>query len=148
MVPLIDAVLLAATAADLRLGRRASEAHGLAAFYLAFSLAYGHRMIAWADVRFKHRYAGGPAPVKKYGTEHTRQCWSDVVRTGVACLGVVAIVAGLTWYIGDQGRTEALATNYRWAVVIFGIELLAAISYTIWPRQQPQRDGLGGSEAA
>ncbi len=83
-VPLIDLALLIATAVHLRSGATATSAHGLAAVYIGFSIAYGHRLISWADVRFAHRYAGGPAPVRLDGGAYTRHCWGDVARTSIA----------------------------------------------------------------
>ncbi|RQX50832.1 hypothetical protein DLJ57_10885, partial [Micromonospora chalcea] len=56
-VPVVDLVLLAATMIDLRRGATATFAHGLAAAYLGFSVAFGHRMVRWADERFAHRFA-------------------------------------------------------------------------------------------
>ena len=133
-VPLIDVVLLVAVAVHLRSGGTASTEHAVAAFYLGFSLAYGHRMVAWADARFAHRFAGGPEPEKLTGVAHTRRCWGDVLRTGCACLLAAAFSAGFVWWIGDPSRTAALETNYGWAVLILGIETIAAVSYTLWPK--------------
>ena len=73
LVPVVDVILLAFTAINLRSGATATVAHSLAALYLGFSVAYGHRLITWADTRFAHRYANGLAPVKLHGT-HTRGC--------------------------------------------------------------------------
>ena len=74
-VPLVDLVLLVASALDLRYGRgEADVAHGLAAVYLGVSVAWGHSMVRWADARFAHRFAGGPSPPRppKTGREHAR----------------------------------------------------------------------------
>ena len=95
LTPVIDLVLLIAAGADLHRGAAADATHGLAAIYLGFSLAYGHRLIAWADVRFAHRFAGGPAPVKLYGSRYTIACWADVARTGLAA----AIGGGVLWLL-------------------------------------------------
>lgn len=43
-LPLIDLVLLAFTAADLRRGTEATLAHGLAAAYIGFTIAFGGMM--------------------------------------------------------------------------------------------------------
>ena len=63
-VPLVDLVLLAATVADLRGGATAGASHGLAAIYIGVSVAFGPSIIRWADARFAHRFAGGPAPAR------------------------------------------------------------------------------------
>ena len=47
----------------LRGGGSANWSHGLAATYLGVSVAFGPRMVPWADQRFAHRFAGGPPAV-------------------------------------------------------------------------------------
>lgn len=138
LIPLVDIVLLAAVAWNLRAGGTATAAHSLATFYLGFTVTYGHRMITWADVRFAHRYAGGPAPVRLTGAAHMRQCWADVRRTGIAC-GLATVIAwGLIAWNGESARTAELQSTYTWAVILTGLEILFAISYTIWPRRDRQ----------
>lgn len=56
-VPLVDLVLLGATVVDLRGGATATAAHGLAAAYLGFSVAFGHRTIRSLDQRVAHLYS-------------------------------------------------------------------------------------------
>ena len=137
LVPVVDVMLLAFTAINLRSGATATVAHALAALYLGFSVAYGHRLITWADTRFAHRYANGPAPVKLHGTAYTRLCWGDVRRTAIA----VTVASAVTWvlvaWVGDPVRTATLETTYRWSAIILGIETLVAVTYTIWPRRAP-----------
>ena len=60
VTPVIDVVLLAAAVVDLRRGGEAAMRHALAAIYLGCSIAFGSRIIAWADGEFAHRFAGGP----------------------------------------------------------------------------------------
>lgn len=136
-VPLIDLALLVATAVNLRSGATAGVEHGLAAVYIGFSVAYGHRLIAWTDVRFAHRFAGGPAPRRLYGTAYTRHCWADVVRTSIAAVIAGGLTAGLIWWVDDSARTNALNDNYQWLAVIWGLDLIWAISTAIWPRRAP-----------
>lgn len=144
LIPLVDIVLLAVVAWNLRTGGTATTAHSLATFYLGFTVTYGHRMIAWADVRFAHRYAGGPAPVRLTGTAHTRQCWADVRRTAIAC-GLAAVIAwALIAWNGESARTAALQSTYTWALILTGGELLHALSYTIWPRRDRQPPSANG----
>jgi hypothetical protein len=78
-VPLVDVVLLGAAMLDLRRGASADAAHGLAAAYLGFSVAFGPSLVRWADARFAHRFAGGPAPSRpsRYGRERTRHEWRE-----------------------------------------------------------------------
>ena len=133
--PLLDVVLLVATAVDLRSGATASLEHGLAALYIGFSVAYGHRLVHWADVRFAHRFAGGPAPVRLTGAAYTRTCWGDVGRTALAVGIAGAVLFGLIALVGAPERTEALRAEFPLLALIMGLELLWAVSYTVWPRR-------------
>ncbi|MCU1637849.1 MAG: hypothetical protein JWL94_496 [Microbacteriaceae bacterium] len=133
--PLIDVVLLVAVVAHLSSGAAASWHHGLAALYIGFSLAYGHRMIVWADTRFAQRFADGPAPTKLTGWSYTKKCWGDVLRT----LGAIAVASGIlaliTWWVNDLSRTEALTQWYRVLGIVLAIDFIWALSYTIFPRK-------------
>ncbi|WP_207392601.1 hypothetical protein [Aeromicrobium sp. IC_218] len=139
LTPVVDLVLLAATVVDLRHGATASVAHGLAAVYLGFSLAYGHAMIRWADVRFAHRFAGGPAPVKRYGVAYARQCWTDVVRSASAAAVASGLLLLLERLVDDPSRTDALRGIYPVLGVVLAVELVWAVSYSLWPRREPAR---------
>lgn len=133
--PLIDVVLLVAVTAHLATGATASWHHGLAALYIGFSVTYGHRMTAWADTRFAHRFAGGPVPENPAGKQYTKQCWADVIRTLAAALIATGIIAAITWWVGDPARTEALTGWHGVLGIIVAIEFIWALSYTIWPRK-------------
>ena len=136
--PLTDLVLLAATALDLAGGGTATPAHGLAALYLGFSVAYGHAMIRWADVRFAHRFAGGPAPVKLTGRAYTRACWRDLLRTILGAAVAAAVIGLLVAIAGDAGRSAAVTAFLPALGIVVGVDLLWAVSYTIWPRATPR----------
>ena len=133
--PVIDVILLAVVTVDLLGGGTATWHHGLAAIYIGFSVAYGHRMIAWADVRFTHRFAGGPAPERLSGRRHTAHCWGDVLRTGLAVLIAGGVIGVLVLVVGDPERTSDLQGNLSLLGLLMSIELVRAISYTIWPRR-------------
>jgi hypothetical protein len=114
-IPLLDVVLVIASAIDLHRGAGVGLVHVLAGFYLGSSLAFGPAIVRWADVRFAHRFAGGPAPrpTPKQGPErlaHLMREWYRVVGT-VAIASVVLVVLivffaapqdqpGLWWWIG------------------------------------------------
>lgn len=135
--PLVDLVLLIAVGVDLHGGRTATFAHALAATYLGFTIAYGHRMIRWADIHFAYRFAGGRAPVKLYGDSYTRACWMDALRTALAVGIAAAILWVLTLIAADGTELDALTGMYRILGIILSVELIWALSYTFWPRKAP-----------
>ncbi|MFT4088797.1 MAG: hypothetical protein QM658_16905 [Gordonia sp. (in: high G+C Gram-positive bacteria)] len=133
--PLVDVVVLVAAGVDVHRGNPATGAHGLAAIYLGFSVAYGHRLIHWADMRFAHRFAGGPPPVKLYGSDYARACWRDVPRTALAA----AIGCGVLWLLETvaTGPEDALSATYSAFGIVLVVDVLWAASFTAWPRQAP-----------
>ncbi|MGW3796726.1 hypothetical protein FA951_02380 [Dermacoccus nishinomiyaensis] len=135
MAPVTDLVLLAATAISLHRGDAAHLGHVVAAVYIGFSVAYGHRMIDWCDTRFAHRFAAGPAPVKATGATYTRQCWADVARTSVAAAITCMLTAVLIAIAADTSSAGALSGNYTWMGMILGLDVLWAVSYTLCPRR-------------
>jgi hypothetical protein len=146
-VPLIDVLLLAATALDLARGEEAGYAHGLAALYLGFTVAYGHSVIAWADRHVAHRFGGGPKPVavKRYGWDRAREEWRVWSRTLVAVLISLAVLEALVWLAdhADSGAdTAPLRASEGTAVRVLAIHGVVALTYTIWRKPHPQ-GGVG-----
>ncbi|GAA2013121.1 hypothetical protein GCM10009799_46840 [Nocardiopsis rhodophaea] len=114
LVPLLDAVLLTVIAVHLSQGASADVTHGLGALYLGFTVAYGHSVITWADVRFAHRFAGGPPPpprptARAARLRHEGAAW---LRGLLACLIGAGALAGLTLFVGDPERTAVLDGFY------------------------------------
>ncbi len=110
LVPALDVVLIVAVGIDLYRGGEVGFAHRLAGIYLGCTVMFGHRMIAWADERFAHRFAGGPAPrtVPKLGPERTRKEWADFSRWLGAVAIAGAVVLGLGYTVADETQREAL----------------------------------------
>jgi len=137
MTPLIDLLLLAFTVIDLRSGAEASLFHGLAAVYIGASLAFGHKMIRWADVRFAYRFAGGPAPTRspRYGkqhAEHERRGW---FRHLLACAIGSMVLYVLILLVNDPSKTEPLGQWIRlWGLILL-VDFLYSFSFTLWPRR-------------
>jgi hypothetical protein len=135
-VPLVDVVLLAVTAIDLRRGGEAGIAHGLAAVYIGVSLAFGHQLVNWADQRFAHRFAGGPAPVRppRTGRAHAARERRQWLRHLLAFAVAATVLAVLTLIVGDLGRTVPLwAVMAPWSIALV-IDFIVAFSYTLSPR--------------
>lgn len=132
---LVDLAILVATVLHLRAGATADFTHGLAAAYLGFSVAFGHSMIRWADVRFAHRFAGGPAPVKipKGGPVRLRHEWVTFGKTTLAwAVSCALLTVGILW-VGDAERTAALQEWLLRLTVVLGISALWPLSYTFFP---------------
>lgn len=140
-VPLVDLVLLAATVADLRGGATADFSHGLAAAYIGFSVAFGHRTIRAADERFAHRFAGGPPPSRppRHGRARTRYEWRLFGRAATAWAVSCALLGAAIAIVGDAERTASLQGWIARLSMILAIWALFPISATLWP-PRPRRD--------
>jgi hypothetical protein len=130
-LPIIDLLLLAFTAIDLRAGTTATFAHGLAAVYVGFTVAFGPVAIRWADAHFAHRFASGPAPAKAPSGG-----WG-IVRFDLAlwlrCIGAwiiaLALIEALVAYVGNEAATEPLLAWYKYG---FGCVVLWFIFGPVW----------------
>jgi hypothetical protein len=134
-VPLVDLVLLVATVADLRGGATAGFAHGLAAAYLGYSVAFGHSMVRWADERFAHRFAGGPPPRRKprYGRARARYEWVEFGKAAVATAIGCALLLAMIALVGDADRTAALTGWTARLGLVLAVWSLWPITHTLWP---------------
>jgi hypothetical protein len=146
MAPLVDLVLLGATVVDLRSGGHATSAHALSAFYIGFSVAYGHRLITWADRKFARRYGPderpGPPP-KLYGRQYTAYSWRTTLLTWIAAAVASALLAGMIWLVGDPEKTKALSQSFHVVRIVVVVDLIITISYTIWPPRAPRTEENG-----
>ena len=138
-VPLPDVVLLAAAGTDLARGGAADTVHGLAAFYLGFSVAFGHSLIRWADVRFAHRFAGGPAPVKpvKGSAAYRRGLWIEYGRVLIAVTIAVAVLLAMIQFLAAPGEADVLWAWIKRAGLVAGIWLAAGPVYGMFERPAP-----------
>ncbi|WP_435923288.1 hypothetical protein [Paenibacillus sp. DYY-L-2] len=137
--PIVDLILIAATVIDLKNGAVATFTHGLAAVYIGVTVAFGHRMIRWADERFAYKYGGGAMPAKrpKYGIEHARFERQGWYRHLLAWVIGAALLYGMVLFVDDPTRTEQLGGMAMTWGVILGIDFLISFSYTLWPKKQP-----------
>ncbi len=122
-VPLVDLVLLTATVLDLRGGATATAAHGLAAAYLGFSVAFGHQLITTLDRRAAHPFADGPAPARppRTGPGRIRHEWAEWLRAAAAWVVACGLLLTAVAVVGDATRTAELTT---WAWWLTGALLL------------------------
>ncbi|MFF5704794.1 hypothetical protein ACFY7H_20145 [Streptomyces sp. NPDC012794] len=147
MEPLLELVLLVVSFIDLKNGGEPSWRHGLAAFYIGYTVGYGHYTVKWLDGHAAHRFAGGPKPPgTKYGKERAVHEWKLWTRTLAAALVAIGLLQAGIWYVGDDAATGGLQAWQAGALRVLGIQALIAASYSIWPRKAPagtdaDRDG-------
>jgi hypothetical protein len=135
LAPVVDLVLLTATVIDLSRGATATFAHGLAAAYIGFSVAFGHSMVRWADARFAHRFAGGPPPPRppRHGRARARHEWREFGKAAVAWAVSSSLLAAAIVIVGDAGRTQELTAWLGRLTLVLAIWSLWPITYTLWP---------------
>jgi len=138
-LPVIDVLLLIFTAFDLRAGRTAALAHGLAAVYVGFTVAFGSVAVRWADERFAYRFASGPAPTRAptRGWEAVRyelQLW---VRCIAAWIVAFALLEALIFYVASDAVTTPLLAWYRYGFgcIVFWFIFGPAWSLVFFRRQ-------------
>ena len=138
--PLVDLVLLVATVIDLGRGTTATSAHGLAAAYIGFSVAFGPSLIRWADERFAHRFAGGPPPWRppRGGRERTRYEWREFGKAALAWAIGSGLLAAAIAIVGDAARTEALQGWILRLTMVLAIWSLWPITHTLRPAKAAQ----------
>jgi hypothetical protein len=137
--PLLEVVLLAVTAIDLKHGARPGWEHGLAALYIGFTVAYGHYTITWLDGHAAHRLAGAPPPVKppRYGlarARHEGKLWLRSVLAGAIASGLLQIAI---WYVGKPESVAPLRLWQATALRTVGIHGVVALTYLLWPKKAP-----------
>jgi hypothetical protein len=130
-LPVVDAFLFVFAALDLKAGNAATTAHGLAAVYVGFTLAFGSVLVRWADAHFAHRFAAGAVPAKAPSTgwkavRYELKLW---LRCIVAWVIALALLGGLIAYVGDDAITQPLRDWYRFG---FGSVVLWFIFGPVW----------------
>ena len=137
-VPVLDLILLGATAVDLHRGATAEFAHGLAAVYLGFTLIYGGGVIKWLDQYAAYKFAGGekmsgpPTHGRAYTLYEWQQWFKGMKAGGIAAvLLIIAIV-----YVNQPERTQELN---EWFGVIFGSLAVWLIFWPLWYTVFPKK---------
>ncbi|WP_079125637.1 hypothetical protein [Streptomyces lushanensis] len=137
--PLLEVVLLAVTAVDLRNGAEPDWKHGLAALYIGYTVAFGHYTVMWLDGHAAHRLAGAPRPPApprhgKARARHEARLW---LRTVLAAAVAIALLQLAVRYVGDDGDTGSLTEWQFTALRLVGIHGVIALTYTVWPKRAP-----------
>ena len=143
-LPGLDLLLLGLTALDLRSGRPAGFAHGLAAAYVGVTVAFGDAVVSWADMHVAHWFAGSPkpaaAPTRGWpGLRYELLLWA---RCLAAAIITIVLVAGLITFVNDEARTEALHIWFRIplgsAFLWFLFGPLWTLLFTSWRRKRDE----------
>ncbi|WP_221348122.1 hypothetical protein [Streptomyces beigongshangae] len=140
--PLLEVVLLVATALDLKAGAEPNWTHGLAALYIGYTVGHGHRTVKWLDGHAAHRFGGAPRPVgpPRYGMARARHEGRVWLGTVVAAAVATALLQIAIWYVGDPERVGSLE-NWRYvAWRAAGIHGIVALTYLVWPKRAPAPD--------
>ncbi|MEU7722655.1 hypothetical protein [Streptomyces tibetensis] len=137
--PLLEVVLLVATAVDLKNGAEPNWTHGLAALYIGYTVGHGHRTVKWLDGHAAHRLGGAPKPIgpPRYGMARARyegRVWLGTLVGAVVATGLLQLAI---WYVDDPSRVTSLESWRHVAWRAAGIHGLIALSYLIWPRKAP-----------
>lgn len=130
-LPAVDVLLFTVTTLDLEAGRPATMAHGLAAAYVGFTLAFGSPAVRWADAHFAHRFASGAVPAKapSEGWKAVRHEFGLWLRCIVAWIIAFALLGGLIAYVGDDAITKPLRA---WYGIGFGCIVLWFVFGPVW----------------
>ncbi|GAA1986112.1 hypothetical protein [Kitasatospora viridis] len=144
--PVLELVLLAATAVDLHGGARPSWEHGLAAVYLGFTVAYGRSTVRWLDGHAAHRLAGSPRPPKppRHGRARARYEGWVWLRTLLASAVACALLQLAAWYVGGGSTAAAPLRSWQWVCLrVAGVHGVIALSYLLWPKKPPAGSPVG-----
>ncbi|AYN39374.1 hypothetical protein D9753_11110 [Streptomyces dangxiongensis] len=144
--PLLEVVLLVATATDLRNGAGPDWRHGLAAVYVGFTVGLGPATLRWADAWAAHRFAGGrrPARAPRYGRARTVHEWRTAGRWILSSAVALALLECAVRYVGPDGDTGVLRAWQERMLWLIAVNLVIAVSYTLFPKREP-RDGAAAN---
>ncbi|MFI9824308.1 hypothetical protein ACIHFC_28180 [Streptomyces sp. NPDC052013] len=136
--PLLEVVLLVATAVDLRNGAEPNWTHGLAALYIGYTVGHGHRTVKWLDGHAAHRFENRPlVRPPRYGMARARHEGKVWLGTLTAAVVATALLQLAIWYVDDPSRVTSLESWRYTAWRAAGIHGLVALSYWVWPRKAP-----------
>ncbi|MFD1739785.1 hypothetical protein ACFSCX_25295 [Bacillus salitolerans] len=135
--PIIDLLLIVVTVIDLKNGSEATFVHGLAAYYIGMTIAFGHRMIKWADQRFAHRFLQVPIQtVEKSPREHARAERKGWYRHVLGWLIGNGLLLGMIWVVDNPANINELLSFMQFWLIVLCIDFLWSFSYTVFPKKQ------------
>lgn len=143
LVPWIDVILLIAVVLDLRSGAVATFAHGLAAAYIGFTVAFGKSTLAWVDRVFAHRFSDGPKPATP--PTHGRELFLYELKWFGRCLLAVSVTIALSFAaiiaVNDPAKTAALNLWTKAPLITAALWFVFGPLWSVlfhWPAPRPQ----------
>jgi hypothetical protein len=133
LLPVLDLVLIVAVALDLHRGGDVGFAHRLAGIYLGWTVMFAHSTVRWLDVRFAHRFAGGPPPEKppkKGPAAYEREKALFLKWLGAAAIAL-AVTYGLAFTVADAEQAAALKAGVS---AIGVITVIWFVSGPLWAK--------------
>lgn len=129
-LPGLDVVLLLLTVLDVQRGATPAFAHGLAAAYVGFTVAFGPLAIRWADSKFAQHYFGrASAPQSPlYGWPGVRSDIKLWARCVFAWAIALALIGALMAMVGNEAAQPLLL----WYRVAFASVVLWFIFGPVW----------------
>jgi hypothetical protein len=130
-IPLLDLILLCATALDLHRGATAEFAHGLAAVYLGFTVVYGGDLIKWLDQYAANKFLSVSkiSEPSKYGWSYAAYEWKQWLKgVSAGVISAILLFAAIS-YVNQPEKTKAL---YDWFYSIFWILVIWLVCWPVW----------------
>lgn len=134
--PLIDLVLVCLVIMHLRAGAEVHFTHALAAFYIGFSVAFGHKAIAKADRFYQRRFLGRDVP------EPVRQgAFMEELKTfgrAVVAVCIAAAVIALSVKLSGAEELEQWYSTLTMVVVVWFF--FGPVWVLVFPKKQADRE--------
>lgn len=129
----VDLFLLIITSFHLHSGGESEIAHGIAAVYIAVSIAFGKQMIQWFDDKFQSLLLKRQSVPKRYGLDYAKHYLKSFIRHILAFI-IAFILISLMHLIASNDSAKALYGIFNVWKVVLCVDLIIAMSYFIWPK--------------
>ncbi|WP_420879085.1 hypothetical protein [Rhodococcus sp. (in: high G+C Gram-positive bacteria)] len=119
LLPVLDVLLLIVVAIDIHGGGEIGSAHRLVGIYLGWTVMFAHSTVRALDVRFAHKFAGGPPPVKR--PKSGPEAFAHEMRAWLKWLCAAAIALAVTFGLAATVANPEQAEQLRATVMPVGI---------------------------
>ncbi|QBJ97237.1 hypothetical protein ERC79_15765 [Rhodococcus sp. ABRD24] len=119
LLPILDVVLLIVVAIDIHNGGEVGSAHRLVGIYLGWTVMFAHSTVQALDIRFAHKFAGGPPPVKR--PKSGPEAFAYEMRAWLKWLCAAGIALAVTFGLAGTVADPEQAAQLRQTVMPVGI---------------------------